>query len=125
MKSVFISIFALSFLFFNAHAAGVSQGMKSIQDEAVQHKKDQKNELAEAYKQYQATKAAAATAYRSANLQAEKDYKKAKELIAQQDKDFKTKYNEIKINLAKKKFETKKDEVISEAASTDVKKTGP
>ena len=84
MKTVFISILAISFLSFSVNAQpAISQEAKSLEGEVVQHKKDQRNKLAEAYKEYKATKAAAATAYKSANLQSEKDFRKAKELIAQ------------------------------------------
>ena len=118
MKTVFISILAISFLSFSVNAQpAISQEAKSLEGEVVQHKKDQRNKLAEAYKEYKATKAAAATAYKSANLQSEKDFRKAKELIAQENKDFNKKYKEIKLNLTKKKVDPRKADVKAEAPS--------
>lgn len=121
MKTVFISILAISLTVFSAQAAGVSQEMKNLQEEAVKHRKQQNEKLAEAYKQYQATKTAAAAAHKSANLQAEKDFKKAKEQISQENKDFNAKYKEIKLNLTKKKVDVK-TEAQPEAKPEEPKK---
>lgn len=105
MKTAFISILALSFLTLGAHAQSTSASpeLKNLEAEKVQHYKDHKEKLAKAYEQYKAAKAAAAAAFKAANVQAEKDFKKAKEQIAQEDRDFNTKYKEIKMNLAQQK----------------------
>ena len=47
----------------------------------------------------------------------EKDFRKAKELIAQENKDFNKKYKEIKLNLTKKKVDPRKADVKAEAPS--------